>query len=493
MKNHFRRLFLFAVLASAGLLCLQVYWIVREWNRSEDILQREVDYSFQQAIDREWVVRKDTLTSYLSSFLHDTNFVQFQTQFNKKDSTWMVRMIDTRNAKDFSSWSNPRLGLNGPLTPQQRDFVIKNFVEDNVRKSIASDVIFFYTQRFGKVWTDKYHALKLDTACVSKFFKEELIQNDVSNAFSIAYADTSLEQQLPQKGDGFLQSKKLLVNYTQVNDFDKKYMAQATVDSPRIVLLKRMWLMISGSFILLGFTFFALYKMYKTIIRQKQLDELKDDFISNMTHELKTPIATVTAAIDGLQYYDALEDKQRTKRYLDTSRKELQRLDELVSKVLELSIDQRMNAQLRKEKFSLKDFLEQLLSSFSLQSSLEWDLAMRDDVKIYGDKQQLLSVFQNLTENAIKYGNGSTKLSIDASEEEGQVKIIFRDNGPGVDAAFLPDIFNKFYRVRKGEQKVKGFGLGLFHVQTIITAHGGSIKAESSDGLTFIINLPLQD
>ncbi|PZR29003.1 MAG: hypothetical protein DI535_04655 [Citrobacter freundii] len=493
MKNRFRRLFLFAVLASAGLLCLQIYWIVREWDRSEDILQREVDYSFQQAIDREWAVRKDTLASYLSYFLHDTNFVQFQTQLNKKDSTWMVRMIDAKNAKDYSSWSNPQLGLNGPMTPKQRDFVIDRFVEDNVRKSIASDVIFFYTQRFGKIWTDKYKALKLDTARVNKFFKEELIRNNVHNAFSIAYVDTSSKQLLPQKGNDFLQSKKLLVNYTQVNDFDKKYLAQATVDSPAIVLLKRMWLMISGSFLLLGFTFFALYKMYKTIIRQKQLDELKDDFISNMTHELKTPIATVTAAIDGLQYYDALEDKQRTKRYLDTSRKELQRLDELVSKVLELSVDQRMNGQLRKERFALKDFLEQLLSSFSLQSSLEWDLAIRDDVKVYGDKQQLLSVFQNLTENAIKYGNSNTKLNIEVSEEEDRLRIVFQDNGPGVDAAFLPHIFNKFYRVRMGELKVKGFGLGLFHVQTIITAHGGSIKAENNDGLTFIINLPLHD
>jgi len=493
MNDRFKRLFLVAVFASAGLLFLQVYWIVREWNRSEDILQREVDYSFQQAIDREWAVRKDTLTTYLSYFLHDTNFVQFKTMLNEKDNTWMVRMFDPGKPKDYFSWSNPRLGLDGPMTPSQREFVITRFIEDNVRKSIASDIVFFYTQRFGKVWSDKYLALKLDTMLVKVFFKEELLRNNVVNDFSIAYADTSAKHLFPQKNSSSLLSKEILVNYQQVNDPDKKYLAQATVVSPKIVLLKRMWLMISGSLLLLAFTLFALYRMYKTIIRQKQLDELKDDFISNMTHELKTPIATVTAAIDGLQYYDALEDRERAKRYLDTSRKELQRLDELVSKVLELSVGQRSDDQVRKEKFILKEFLEQIFLSFSLQSNLEWHLDMSDELKIYGDKQRLLSVFQNLTENAIKYGKGNTRLNIVAKEDDGKLKMIFRDNGPGIDPAFVPHIFKKFYRVRTGDRNLKGFGLGLFHVQAIIAAHGGNIMAETNAGLIFIINLPLHD
>lgn len=490
MRNRLRQIFILAVFASAGLLCLQVYWISLEWSRSKDILQREVDYSFQQAIDGEWNQRKDTLSAYLSRLLHDTGFVQFNTRYNEKQQIWMVIMYDPQNEKDYFSWSNTRLKLSGPLTPVQKDLVIDRFVQDNIRKSVASDVIFYYTQRFGKVWAKKYEELKLDTLVVNDLFRKELAGNKINTAYSIFYADTSRKQSFPGTDSRSLYSKRLPVNFSQVNDPDKRYLAQARVASPVLVLLKRMWLIVTGSLLLLGLTFFCLYRMYRTIIRQKQLDEMKDDFISNMTHELKTPIATVTAAVDGLQYYDALQDQQRTQRYLDTSRKELRRLDEMVSKVLELSVHKNLGQDLRKERFLLKEFLEQILSSFTLQKGLSWAILVNDNLKVNADRERLSGVFQNLVENAIKYGNEETVIQIDAKEEYGFTKIFFSDDGPGVDAAFLPYIFNKFYRVPSSQRQVKGFGLGLFQVSSIIAAHSGMIEVKSINGLSFIISLP---
>ncbi|MET0462134.1 MAG: HAMP domain-containing sensor histidine kinase [Chitinophagaceae bacterium] len=489
MNNRLRQLFLMAVLAGAGLLCLQVYWIYKEWTRSKDILQREVDYSFQQSVDKEWGRRKDTMSAYLSDFLHDTNFVKFGTKFNEKEKTWMTILYDPENPKDYFAWSNKSFPVSAHLSDEEREGVIDRFVGENLRKSIASDVIFFYTQRFGKVWTKKHDDLALDTSLMKSLFKKELDQYNIGVAFSIEYVDTIRNELVGKKGTD-LYTKPIGVQFSRMNDYEKRYVAQATVKDPGIVILKRLWLIGIGSLLLLALTFWCLFRMYRTIIRQKQLDELKDDFISNMTHELKTPIATVGAAIDGLQFYDALNDKERTKRYLDISRKELNRLDQMVSKALELSIEQNISGHLVKERFALRPFLEQWLSSFDVQSGFVWEISIDEELKIYADKEKLAAVFQNMIENAIKYGGKNTMMYFAAEKEGNFMKIKIRDNGPGIDKMYLPYIFNKFYRV-PGAGDVKGFGLGLYRVAGIIRAHGGTVMAENAEGLSFVISLPL--
>jgi signal transduction histidine kinase len=489
MNNRLRQLFLMAVLAAAGLLCLQVYWIYKEWTRSKDILQREVDYSFQQAVDKEWEQRKDTLTNYLSDFLHDTSFVKFGTKFNEKEKTWMTILYDPDNPKDYFAWSNKLFPASEHLSDEEREGVINRFIRENLRKSVASDVIFFYTQRFGKVWTKKHDDLVLDTSLMKTLFRRELDQYNIDVAFSITYIDTIRNELVEKKGSA-LYTKPIGVQFNRVNDYEKRYVAKATVPDPDIVILKRLWLIGIGSLLLLALTFWSLFRMYKTIIRQKQLDELKDDFISNMTHELKTPIATVGAAIDGLQFYDAMNDKERSKRYLDISRKELNRLDQMVSKALELSIEQNISGHLVKERFALRPFLEQLLFSFDVQSGFNWEISIDEEEKVYADKEKLSALFQNLIENAIKYGGEKTMMYFDIERDGDLLKIKVRDNGPGVDKAYLPHIFNKFYRV-PGAGNVKGFGLGLYRVAGIIKAHGGTVMAENKEGLSFVITLPL--
>jgi signal transduction histidine kinase len=405
----------------------------------------------------------------------------------------MITMYDPQNPSDYSSWSSKIIKVGEKLLPGQKEQIIDKYISDNIRKNVADDVIFFYTQRFGKTWTKKHAEMNLDTGLVNKFFTNELLRNDITTGFTIRYRDTTIQKEPARARISAVYSSELPVNYLTLNDYEKKYKAFAMVESPVFVLLKRMWLAILSSVVLLGLTLFCLYRMYKTIIKQKQLDELKNDFISNMTHELKTPIATVTAAIDGLQYYDALNDKQRTQRYLNTSRDELRKLDEMVSKVLSLSVTENLNRNLEKESFYLREFLEKLLSSFSIQPSLSWQLEIDPSLKVYGDREKLVSVFQNIVENSIKYSGGNVVVDIKARETGGKLIIDIKDNGPGIDDACLPLIFNKFYRVSSWSEEVKGFGLGLYYVAQIISAHNGSIEANNKSGLGFLIQLPLRD
>ncbi|HEX2847639.1 MAG TPA: HAMP domain-containing sensor histidine kinase [Chitinophagaceae bacterium] len=493
MKHRLKQLFTLSVIASVGLLCLQAYWISEEWKGGKDILKRQVDYSFQQAIEKEWNKRKDTLSAYLEEFLSDTNFIGIGTKYNEKEKMWMITMYDPENPSDYSSWSSKTIPVGEKLLPGQKEQIIERYISDNVRRNVLNDVIFFYTQRFGKVWTKKHAEMNIDTGLVSKLFADELRKNDITTGFRIRYRDTTMQKEPAGEEFSAVRSIELPVNYLTLNDYDKKYKAVALVESPGFVLLKRMWLAILSSVILLGLTLFCLFRMYRTIIRQKQLDELKNDFISNMTHELKTPIATVAAAVDGLQYYDALEDKQRTQRYLNTSRKELRKLDEMVSKVLSLSVTENLNGKLKKENFYLKEFLEGLLSSFTVQASFSWQLEIEPLLKIYGDREKLMSMFQNIIENSIKYGGNSIVMHVKARSTTDKLLIEISDNGPGIDNAHLPFIFNKFYRASSQNAGVKGFGLGLYYVARIISAHGGRIEAVNNNGLSFLIQLPIKD
>ena len=493
MKHRLRQLFILSVIASIGLLCLQVYWINEEWNSGKDILKRQVDYSFQQAVEKEWNRRKDTLSAYLEEFLSDTNFIGIGTKYNEKEKMWMITMYDPENPSDYSSWSTKTMQIGEKLLPGQKEQIIERYISDNIRKNVIDDVIFFYTQRFGKIWTKKHAEMNMDTVLVGRFFADELYKNGITTGFTIRYRDTTVQKEPVKERFSAVRSIELPVNYLTLNDYDRKYKAVALVESPGFVLLRRMWLAILSSVILLGLTLFCLYRMYRTIIRQKQLDELKNDFISSMTHELKTPIATVAAAVDGLQYYDALEDRQRTQRYLNTSRDELKKLDEMVSKVLSLSVAENLNENLRKENFYLKEFLEGLLSSFTVQSSFSWQLEIEPMLKIYGDREKLTSVFQNIIENSIKYGGNNVIMNIKARSTGDKLLIEIKDNGPGIDNAHLPFIFNKFYRASSGSAEIKGFGLGLYYVARIISAHGGSIEAMNKNGLSFLIQLPIKD
>lgn len=493
MKHRLRQLFILSVIASTGLLCLQIYWISGEWNGGKDILKRQVDYAFQQAIEKEWNQRKDTLSAYLEGFLSDTNFIGIGTKYNDKEKIWMITMYDPDNPSDYSSWSSKTMKVGEKLLPGQKEQIIDKYISDNIRKNIADDVIFFYTQRFGKTWTKKHAEMKMDTGLVNSFFADELHRNNITTGFRIRYRDTTVQKEPAKERVSTVHSMELPVNYLTLNDYDRKYKAFAIVESPAFVLLRRMWLAILSSVVLLGLTLYCLYRMYRTIIRQKQLDELKNDFISNMTHELKTPIATVTAAVDGLQYYDALHDQQRTQRYLNTSREELRKLDEMVSKVLSLSVTENLNRDLKKESFYLREFLDGVLSSFALQASFSWQLEIEPTVKIYGDKEKLTSVFRNIIENSIKYGGDNIIIHVNARQGANKLVMEIRDNGAGVDPAFLPFIFNKFYRAPSENSAVKGFGLGLYYVAQIISAHGGSIEAMNKNGLGFLIQLPIKD
>ncbi len=261
-------------------------------------------------------------------------------------------------------------------------------------------------------------------------------------------------------------------------------------------LLKRISVPILFSVFLVAFTFLSFSLLYGNLLRQRRLANIKNEFISNITHELKTPIATVSVAIEALRTFNASIDPQRTKEYLDISANELQRLSLLVDKVLKLSMFEKKEVDLRYEFLNMEHLVEEVTSSMRLQFEKKGamvNVTAEGDTTLEGDRLHLVSVMFNLLDNALKYSADKTEINIAIKGSGNKVQIMIADSGIGIPPEYHHKIFEKFFRVPTGNlHNAKGYGLGLSYVSHVIKKHEGSIKVESveGNGSQFFITLP---
>jgi two-component system phosphate regulon sensor histidine kinase PhoR len=247
--------------------------------------------------------------------------------------------------------------------------------------------------------------------------------------------------------------------------------------------------------VMLLFFSFAIY----VIIRQKKLDEIKTDFINNMTHELKTPISTISLSSEVLMTPGISENPDRLSRYAKIIYEENQRLKSLVEKVLQMAFFEKKDFELKKELANIHNIVQQAADRFELplkqlSGKITLDLkAAATEQKV--DVGHITNVVSNLIDNAIKYCKKSPEIFIETSSDEKFIYISVKDNGIGMSKEELKNIFTKFYRIPTGNiHTTKGFGIGLNYVKLIIEAHRGTISVDSklNEGSTFMIKLPME-
>ena len=245
------------------------------------------------------------------------------------------------------------------------------------------------------------------------------------------------------------------------------------------------------------FFFGAFGFIYRAWRKQQRLTAIKNDFISNITHELKTPITTVGVAIEALSSFDALSDPARTKEYLQISKQELNRLSILVDKVLKMSLFEKQEPELKLESIDLKQLIEEILASMKLQfekyrAQIQFNTSGQN-FELQADRIHLTNVLYNLIDNALKYSPERPAIQIDLAAGPSQLELQVSDRGIGIPAEFKDKIFDRFFRVPKGDaHNVKGYGLGLAYVASVVRQHRGQIGVESQAGVgsRFTLSLP---
>ena len=276
------------------------------------------------------------------------------------------------------------------------------------------------------------------------------------------------------KGESGLDSFRFNINPDE-GIYYKAYMTPLT----RHIVSQMSGVIVTVFLLLVAFTL-AFWYLFQTVSRMRTIEEMKDDFVSNMTHELKTPIAIAYSANDALLNYDTANDPQKKVTYLNIANKQLKRLGELVENILAMSMERRKTMKLKPERVQLRPFVEEIAAAQRLRGEKEITISVNVDegVSIEADRTHLSNIVNNLIDNAIKYSGDSVIISISGNERE----ISVADNGIGIPAKSIPYLFNKFYRVPHGNrQDVRGYGIGLYYVKSILDKMGWNIDVRSKE------------
>jgi len=251
---------------------------------------------------------------------------------------------------------------------------------------------------------------------------------------------------------------------------------QISFSNPTLLLLKRSFVGIFLSFLLMLSVFSCLMFLLQIINRQKKIDEIKNDLISNITHEFKTPITTISTAIEGIKNFNELDDKEKTNRYLDISRQQLQKLEIMVEKLLETASLNTDNLNLKKEETDVVALIKTIIEKHQMASEKVIRFSSNSEIITFEiDVFHFENAVSNLIDNAIKYGGSNIAIHLVRTAK--QIEISVEDDGVGIDKTQRDKIFEQFYRVPKGNiHDVKGFGIGLFYAQKIIEKHGGTLE-----------------
>lgn len=444
-----------------GIIGLQGYWLYNAWHIAYDQFGRTISSALGEAVGRKGFSDMKTYLALHHETLQNNNFT----------------VID--------SGSN-----------QKPDHVPPEFLHDNNRENPHSDSAenptnpswYFISEQVSR---QPYQLEKLDS-----LYKDELESRGIRVAFEID--SQSVERTAFRDKDfrlKFREHSRLQTRWVHVNPVSELFV-RASFTTPYAYLFGKLLWMLAASLILLALITWCFIFMLNTILKQKRWSAVKSDFISNMTHELKTPIATVSAAVEALKHFHGMEDKEKSKSYLDISQQELKRLNELVEKVLNISVEENEEMVLNKEKFNLVELIKEVITRQQIKSGKGVHFNFENQMEnpeISADKLHLSNVLNNLLDNAVKYSGKKVNIQMNLYKKNNQIHLSIQDNGIGIPKPYQQLIFEKFFRVPTGDlHKVKGYGLGLSYVKQVIEKHGGTIDLESENGkgAKFTIVLP---
>lgn len=385
----------------------------------------------------------------------------------------------------------------------------QNIKEDTVGKILRPLAGRLHTTQFssGKSFIIRMTPDSLSVDSISYYFSDALQKNNLNVPFKV-----QTFRQLPPRID-FTQgrfrmnemqwedsvSSRIYSNKLQTDwvRFDPASRYSVILSDFRPVLLRQIAPQILFSVFLTVLTTVAFVVMYRSIRAQQRLMDLKNDFISNITHELKTPVTTVGVALEAIKNFKGQNNPELTTEYLNIAQNELNRLNILTDKILKTAIFEDKGVTYTAEPVDLYQLINQVIGSMKLVSEKQKAIVNfkteGSDFNLMGGSTHLTSVIYNLLDNALKYSPVSPEINVSLQENKETIIISIRDNGIGIASEYKKKVFEKFFRVPTGDvHNIKGYGLGLSYVASVIKSHNGTIEVESEPGKgsEFIIRLP---
>lgn len=496
MPKSIRFLLYLCIAAITGLLGVQFYWIKNYYAVTKINFERDVNLAFEDAIKKEFSLRNDKIEGLLVQQLMDTSAFIVTSKTNKTKDQILFTFTNARNKKDLTSFSYKGLSRNlfadGDSVYKRE--IAQHFAHNLRTEDLENHVVFYRTQNLGGFEVSQVEKYGFDTARLRPVLMRYLSRRNIHVPFQFYFRqeDSTLNSScFPDSiSSRFPIITKSFPTYKWTSNTEQY--VRAMFRNPVGYIVSQMgWLFVS-TVTLIGLVACCIYLLLKTLYREKRLSAIKNDFIDNITHEFKTPIATVSAAIEAMSDFGVLQDERKAARYLQHSQNELERLSGLVNNVLNLSIYEKGEFVLNNETIPVEKTIRSVMETLILSSSKVITYHFSNSSaysSIQADKTHFHHAITNVLDNAIKYSGNTVLINIACSVERTFLVVTIKDNGVGISPVDLPLVFDRFYRASTSGHRVKGHGLGLNYVKSSMERQGGWIKIESKKGVGTTVKL----
>ncbi|MFC0516914.1 sensor histidine kinase [Mucilaginibacter angelicae] len=448
MKKRLVFIFLVAALTAGGIILFQFYWVYTSYKTGERNFKNAATNALLRSIDMYQVQQNELPTSL------------------KYKAPTLSFFMRTRPNRDSIALDTPK--------------VVKKFNAEFLTVAVDKNNLQIVRAMVARLLSQQLHkSLSLDT--LTRIFKSELKKENIDIPLKLVILRNQFKTPPGEIA-------------AVINFYKSPIVVKAEVNSSNLLFAQNIF-PASVSLLLIMLSAGSLFYMGIIIKRQMQLDGIKNDFINNITHELRTPITILKSSNEALAQFGAAADPEKLERYLKINAAVLDSLDSNVDRVLEITKYEQGVKLANLQPLNLMELVKQIVARFSLYENavieLQYDLTYTE---IVTDGFIIDTILSNLVDNAIKYSGEKVNIQIRISQAVNGWQLQVADDGMGMQGVYLPLIFDKFYRIQGGDlHDVKGYGLGLSYVKQLVTTLKGKIGVTSkiNKGTTFTIEFPL--
>ena len=486
-------LLILMIISQIMLTGLLIQWLKGQWQSEKVSFQKDINLKFIQSVDQvmDSILVKHIITPVLKdSDINEDHFLKFTkkspSESDKEEHQITAFINDTNGSKQtLVTISMPDSGR----SVSKQDVAFSTY-DSNEKKMLLRSVKLIIRHTEGDSvwkWRQLNHMISTvpDTILLKRLFESKLGK---TAKYNIVWVSDSAKNKSDIKSP---------VMYFKTNLFEKPMHVEILHYQNQILRSISAQILFALTLLIITATAFVL--TYRSLKKQETLNVLRNDFVSNISHELKTPVSTVTVALDALKNFDRINDRAKSMEYLDIAFSEMKRLDQLISQVLNTSMFEEHYQYLKPELVDLNLLISEVLNSMlprfeQAQAIIEFN-TVSDPVILKIDKLHINGVIINLLDNSLKYSDKSPVIRINISMESDSVVLRISDNGQGIPNEYLARVFDKFFRVPKGNiHDIKGYGLGLSYAKLVMEQHSGSISVRNitEGGCEFKLTFPKQ-
>ncbi len=480
MKKNIFIVLILLIVTMLMIVGLQWYFTATHYKNEQELFTQKINESFKKAVEKSFEEHRKRSISNLKTYLNDTAKITISCHWDSVSNKTVFTISDVVRKKKGQhelSMSMEKIPQKiEKLTPETKKLFIDQFCE-NVELDLKDGKVWYYTVNIGDFLKKSYYKPSLDKTVVKNNYREILNKNFIDEPFSfVSFKNNNME---------IATNKINIAVYLPQNPV---YL-QAYFQNPFYFLIHKLSGVLLASFFLFLITIFSFGFMFKTLLTQERLHEEKNQLITNITHELKTPLSAIQVTAEAMKTFELSKNEEEI--YLNSILKNTENLNQLTTDFL---VEARLGkADLKFENTNILILISEILEKFK-NESVVFKFKNEENITANIDRKIISTSVSNIIDNAIKYNDKAIKsVEIKIIKNHKKIEIAINDNGNGIPHLYKSRIFERFFRVPNADKHdVKGYGIGLSYVKEAMKIHHGSIEVKDNQqsGTSFVLKFP---